>query len=398
MQRQDFTKEAPGERGRIIRPRSVNDYSETADDYYIDAFSPHPLPPKLTYDAEMVDLVGRASIMLGRLDEKLSELPNPNVVVRPLLRHEALESSRIEGTIADLDEIALFQADPQAPQKNPDSIREVNNYVNALSWGIAQMDYRTVTTEFIKELHHYLLEGVTTYRYERGVLREMQAIIGSPGRSIDQARFIPPPHEVSGRLLDLERFIAGPNDIPPLIRLALTHYQFETIHPFPDGNGRVGRMMIPMLLRSWGIMQFPHVDFSAYVAPRRDEYMDLLLRVSQKGDWRPWLKFFLEALERQGKVTLGQARNLLADRDRMIGLFRDGLRMRHPNVVADHLIEHASITTKQLQNLNHVTATTAQKMIDEMTKRDLVVEATGRQRDRVYVARGVQLIFTSDRD
>jgi Fic family protein len=355
---------------------------------------PNSLPPAITYDGELATLLSRVSATLGGLDERLRELPNPNIVVRQLQRHEAIESSRIEGTIADVDEIALFQADPTASQANADAVREVANYVLALNWGIAQMEHRTVTTGFIKELHSFLFDGVQSYRHERGALRTMQAIIGTPGRSIDHARFVPPPpYEVPGLLLDLERFIAVPGDVPPLIRLALTHYQFETIHPFPDGNGRVGRMLIPMFMRAWGIMQLPHVDFSAYVSPRRDVYLDLLQNVSQRGEWRPWINFVLEGLGRQGEATLRVTRELLALRERLAMLLRDELRMRRSDVVADHLIEHASITTKQLQILTGVTASPAQRQIDELIKRGVVREATGRRRGRVYIARDVISVF-----
>jgi Fic family protein len=389
MQREDFTKDAPGELIRIPRPRTTVDFAP--DHRFIDAFLPHPLPPSLAYDADLASLLSNASLTLGRLDGKLSELPNPDIVIRPLQRHEALESSRIEGTIADLDEIALFQADPTAGQTNFDAVREVSNYVNALRWGITQMDHRAVSTGFIKELHHFLLGGVSTYRHERGALRSMQAIIGNPGRSVDRARFVPPPpHDVPGLLLDLERFIAAPSDIPPLIRLALTHYQFEVIHPFPDGNGRVGRMLIPILMRSCNVMRFPHVDFSAFVAPRRDDYLELLLKVSQRGEWRAWVAFVLEGLHVQGTVTLDWGRALLALRDRLIDVFRDELKMRNGELTADHIIEHASITVKQLAEINSTTATTAQRQIDALVSRTMLVEATGRKRDRVYVAPGVR--------
>ncbi|MBN9183583.1 MAG: Fic family protein, partial [Microbacterium sp.] len=277
-----------------------------------------------------------------------------------------------------------------------DAVREVANYAKALSWGIGQMEHRTVTTSFIKELHALLLDGVVAYRHERGALRTMQAIVGTPGRSIDHARFIPPPpHDLPGLLLDLQRFIAEPGDVPPLVCLALTHYQFETIHPFPDGNGRVGRMLIPMLMRAWGIMRLPHVDFSAYVAPRRALYLDLLQHISQRGEWRPWIVFVLEGLEHQGATTLRIARDLLSLRDHLAAIFRDDLRLRQPVATADHLIEHASITSSQLGTLNQVSPATAHRQIAALVKRGIVREATGRQRDRVYVADIVLNVFQS---
>lgn len=402
MRAEEFTDDAPGMLVPIPRPATeavraavTGTSAPTAE---LTAFLPDPLPPAVPYDATLAAAVGRAMLALGQLDAILHDLPNPSLLVRPLLRREAVESSRIEGTVATLDDLVVFAEAGGAEGGQDGDVLEVKNYLDALEYALAQPPDRPVSAGFIRDLHTILLQGVHGEDQEPGRVRTRQNFIGRPGSGIDQARYVPPPPwQVDGLLSDLERYLRGDDEHAPLVRIALAHYQFEAIHPFLDGNGRVGRLLVALLLQRWGVMEYPAVDVSAYVARHRQDYLDRLLGVSQRGDWRGWIDFFLAAVETQGRDAARRSRALLDLRREYGRTLRRESRAVGLDALLDRLFERTTVTARQASELLGVSFTTAQGLIQRLEGRGVLEEATGRRRDRVYRARQVIAVLDGRR-
>jgi Fic family protein len=399
MRREDFVSDAPGMIVTIPRPLTSDELYAVATGAapppkYAHAFLPNLLPPELIYDAELVLPLVRASSALGRLDNLVQDLPNPSLLARPLLRREAVESSRIEGTIATLDDLVVFEETHQPKNRSQDDTREVANYLAALEYGLGQPRDRRISVGLIRELHQILLDGVRGHHFQPGTIRTNQNFIGGHDDNIDSARFVsPPPAEVPGLMSDLETYIANDSTVSPLIRIALVHYQFEAIHPFLDGNGRVGRLLIALLLRKWDVMEYPVVDLSAYVQRHRQTYVDGLLGVSQRGAWREWLDFFLWAMDEQGRDALRRAKRLVKLRDMYRRQLTMESRPERLNLLIDHLFENGTITIRRATELLSVTFPTAQSLINQLEHLGVLEEATGRKRGRIYRAKQVIAIL-----
>lgn len=239
---------------------------------------------------------------------------SPYLLVRPLLRQEAVASSRIEGTVTSYDQLALFEAGVDVTDTAPDA-GEVHNYVRALEHGIKRLPELPVCLRLMNELHAILLEGVRDHRGARiapGEFRRTQNWIGA--RRIQDARYVPPPpQDVMPTLDALEKYIQSDmSDLPLLVRIALIHYQFEAIHPYPDGNGRVGRLLIPLVLCEQNALSQPLLYLSNYFERNRDAYIDLMLDISQEGRWERWVEFFVRGIEEECRSTIGKIRSLQA--------------------------------------------------------------------------------------
>ena len=361
------------------------------------AFIPHRLPPTITYDEAMVSSLGRAMLALGRLDQSITDLPNPSILIRSFLRREAVTSSRIEGTRADLSDLVLHEAIGLPDRDSERDAQEVENYLKALIYALGQPEDCSVSIGLIRELRQLLLEGVRGSHLEPGRIRTRQNFIGTQNDTVETARYVPPPPDaVRDLLLDLEGFIDAPSEIPGLVRIALVHYQFEAIHPFLDGNGRLGRLLVALLLQRWGIMAYPAVDLSAYVLQHREQYIDGLLRVSLSGDWRGWIVFFLDAFELQANDAFARSQRVIALREHygqtLVGL----LRSSSPDRLLDDLFEHLTITVKRATELLGVSFTTAQRFVEKLVDLGILEETSGRQRDRVYRARQIIAILEID--
>lgn len=395
MQPADFASDAPGDLVRVpqtLTPAQLRDLEVgiRAMPVEVYAFVPHPLPPTFTYDDEIVAALGRAMLALGRLDQVVRDLANPYVLVRPFLRREAVTSSRIEGTRADIADLALFEATGIADQDRPDDVREVENYLKALEYALTQPAERPVSVGLIRELHQLLLQRVRGDHLEPGQIRTRQNYIGAGGDRIESARYVPPPPgDVLGLLSDLERFVAEEMVMPPLVRIALVHYQFEAIHPFLDGNGRLGRLLVALLLQRWGLMEHPAVDLSAYVLKRRAAYTDGVLRVSQRGDWRGWIAFFLDAFEFQAIDAFRRSRRLLDLREQYQTLLSREIKTGQREKLVDHLFEHLTVDIRGAAQVLGVTYPSAQRLVGKLEEYGILEEATGRRRDRVWRARQI---------
>ncbi len=298
MRPEDFSAQAPGQ---VVR-------AEWEGKAYW-AFAPAPLPPTIGVDWELASLVSEATGAIGALAGEGRRMRNPDLLVYPFLLREAVLSSRIEGTQAELTDLYAFEARRAAlpgtpPAEGDEDVGEVANYVVALQEGIRLLGELPVSLRLIRRLHEILMTDVRGEHRHPGHFREVQNYI-APSHSdpLTAATYVPPPPaELPAALDPLERYLHAEDAYPPLVRLALVHYQFEAIHPFEDGNGRLGRLLISLLLVDWDLLPLPLLYLSAYLESRRDEYYRRLRAVSTHGDWRGWLVFFLRGV-------VGQARS-----------------------------------------------------------------------------------------
>jgi Fic family protein len=376
MDRTEFTDHAPG----TVR--------KTATDYW--AFVPAPLPPReLPWDTELIAELSTADRAVGRLSGVAQTLTNPNLLIAPFMRREAVLSSRIEGTQASLSDLFLFEAAPSATPQAPD-VREVANYVKALTYGLSRQQTLPVSLRLLRELHAKLLEDVRGEHLTPGEFRRSQNWIGSPRSPLSDARYVPPPpDQLQGCLGDFEIFLHQPSSIPPLVRLALIHYQFEAIHPFLDGNGRIGRLLIALLLAVDGVLPQPLLYLSAYFERHRAAYYDHLLAVSQRGEWAAWIKFFLRGVSEQASDAVVRSTQLLALRDQ----FRAKCQVARASALTiklvDQLFNVPAITTTMAKDFLGVTFRSAQGCIDTLERNGVLEEVTGNARGRIYVARQI---------
>ncbi len=358
------------------------------------AFVPDAMPAELRLGTGTVRLLEDAVYTLGLLNGSAGRLVSPYLIGQPLLRREAILSSRIEGTFTTPEQLVLLEAgvptDEEDERITADT-REVLNYVRAMERGLELLDGLPVSRRLLRELHAVLLHGVRGGRDLPGEFRREQNYIGSQHAPISDARFVPPPVDEMHTALDAwEHDLHLEHDVmPTLVRVAVAHYQFEAIHPFRDGNGRLGRLLIPLLLCERGRLSAPLLYMSAYFERHRQAYVDLLLRVSTHGDWESWLAFFLQGVAecaRDGQVL---TEDLLALRERYHTQVR-AVRSSGPLLtVVDDLFRVPTTTPTRVAQLIGKTAATAGSVITKLQDLGILVEVTGRTRNRVYVAREI---------
>lgn len=373
MRREDFASNVPGE---LIEVHDLQGRSGLS-------FLPGPLPPNLILDEETWIRAEAAAFALGNLNGLGSQLLNPTLLARPFARKEALASSRIEGTRAEFDQLALFEVDDD---RQPDSdLREVMNYVRALelAWGSS---LPALSLSGIASLHEVLMQGVRGEKMSPGQYRTSLVWIGATGDDLQNSRFVPaPPHMIRERLGNLVEYVNVPDRVPRLVQLAVSHYQFETIHPFNDGNGRVGRLLIPLLLRQWGQLDYPLLYLSEYFERHRDEYIDGLYRVSTQGDWINWFRFFLVALEQQAADAKQRAESVLRLREQMRAQYQ---LLGRPRIlpVIDALFERGTITYAMAKEITGLGKQAANSLVKQLVDDGVVIEVTGRQRNLIFYA------------
>lgn len=344
---------------------------------------------------DLLALHEQAMFALGDLNGLGRRLPNPNILIRPFVGREALSSTRIEGTRADYGQLVLFEADPIAPT---DDIREVINYIHALDIAWQRPPDRPVSVSFIRELHQALLHDVRGGARNPGTLRAIPVWIGAPHDTIATARFVPPPPtEISGLLNDLVDYLSAPPALPSLLQLAIIHYQFETIHPFEDGNGRLGRLLIPVLLHEWGYLRQPLLYLSAYFEDHRGDYIDLLFGVNQRGEWEAWLSFFLTAIKAQAEDAVVRGNALLDLRERYRQRYQTGQTARILPIL-DRLFERPTITVSEAAQAAAITFTAANRNIARLVNDGTLVEQTSRQRNRIFLAPEIMATILGSND
>lgn len=360
------------------------------------AFVPAPAPRTLSLDGPTVRLLARAEHRLGALGGATSRLVNPYLVGAQLLRKEAILSSRIEETIATPEQIALFElgAEPRTPDA-----REVANFVRATEWALKQVQAgQPIVNRLLLQTHGVLLSGVRGEHERPGEFRTAQNFIGS-SRDIHAARFVPPPHlELPALLADIERFInERVPDLPLLARIAVVHYQFEAIHPFRDGNGRIGRLVIMLMLVRDGLLPGPLLPISSALERRRDEYNDRLLAVSVSGDWAGWLRFFLESVVESADEAL----RLVVALDTLREAYRARLQSARSSALllklVDSLFTRPATSISEATRLLAVTPASASANITKLVGAGILREITGRTRDRIYLAQGILDLMGDER-
>lgn len=350
------------------------------------AFVPAALPPMLVWDGELVQALSRADACLSELSGIGRRLPNPHLLIAPHMRQEAVLSSRIEGTqasLSDLFEDELRADDAPQPPRVADAV-EVRNYVRALEHGIARLPDFPLSLRLVCELHERLMRGVRGGDRNPGQFRQHQNFIGTRGSRIESASFVPPPPDrLDACLADWERFLRRRDELPDLVQCALMHAQFETIHPFGDGNGRVGRLLITLFLIERGRLSEPLLYLSAYIEANKLEYYERLQRTRTHGDWRGWLVYFLQGVEITARLAAEQVGALLALRERYRAAFAG-----HGGVLAliDALFENPYTDAKRAMRVMHKSDPTARAAIARLETQGWLRELTGRAWGRVWVA------------
>ncbi len=355
------------------------------------AYVPDALPPRLSWSPELIAALSEADRAVGRLAGEGRRLPNPHLLIRPFVRREAVLSSRIEGTQATLGELLAAEAGA-AVDRSPADLREVGNYVVALEHGVERLKTLPLSLRLVRELHGTLMRGVRGEAATPGEFRKSQNWIGPPGCTLAEARYVPPPAD---RLMEClgawERHLHD-TALPPLVHAALAHAQFEAIHPFLDGNGRVGRLMITLLLVARDVLPSPLLYLSAWFEATRPEYYERLSGVTDRGEWEEWLGYFLAGTAAQANDALERIRSL----DDLLARWRlelAGARSRFPERAIELFVENPFWRVKRLAERLDVAFTTAQRAIERLAAAGIVEQVDESRRNRVYCARAVLAIL-----
>ena len=349
------------------------------------AFVPAPLPPALEWSPRLLRLLSEADRLIGKLAGEGGRLPNPHVLMRPFARREAVLSSKIEGTQATLGELLAVEAGI-AVERSPDDLREVGNYVVALEHGIARLKELPLCVRLVKELHEKLMTDVRGHHAKRGEFRKIQNWIGKPGCTPETASFVPPPpDQVEPCLAAWEKFLHE-SDLPPLVTIALAHYQFEAIHPFLDGNGRVGRLLITLFLIERKILPAPLLYLSAFFEASRRDYYDGLLGISERAEWQDWIEYFLLGVARMSEDAVRRAGRMnatLAEWQKNVA----GESTKTPLRIVELIAANPFITAKGAVKKLGIAFTTAQRAIERLERIGIVQQVGSGKRDRVYCAK-----------
>jgi Fic family protein len=351
------------------------------------AFVPNALPPTIEWDTALVSQVSRADLAVGTLSGLGETLPNPHLLIYPFIRREAVLSSRIEGTQSSLSDLLLFEATQVEKQRD---VKEVQNYVHAMEYGLKRLNELPLSLRFIRELHGILMEGVRGELATPGEFRQSQNWIGSAGATLDEATFVPPPvTEMQECLSQLEKFLHSHTRLPPVVQAAVVHYQFEIIHPFLDGNGRIGRLLVTLLLCQKNVLSKPLLYLSAFFEQHRLEYYEILLKVSQSGNWRKWIEFFLQAVTEQSEDAVSRSRHLLE----LLRGYSQLAREKHLPPTAGQLVElifmKPVLNAKTAQEFLKVSYPSAQYALTSLENVGILTEITGRKRDKAYSAKEI---------
>lgn len=367
------------------------------------AFVPAPAPDGIDLEPATVALLARAERALGHLTGTIraaGKQVNPHLITAPLLRREAISSSKIEGTNTTPEQLVLLELEQPStsPSGNVSETQEVLNYITALNHGFRRLQEIPVCLRLLQELHEILMRGVRGDAERPGEFRNVQNFIGA-SQDIRQARFVPPPVAEMRRCLEeLEVYMNEAGDIlPHLVRVALVHYQFETIHPFRDGNGRVGRIIVPLLLCSYERLEGPTLYLSSYFERHRTQYTDLLLRVSQTGEFGSWVRFFLEAVDVSASESIRRAEALLQLREEYRRRLQQSRASAALLALVDGLFERPSVSLAHAATLlGGVTPAAASANVRKLVDAGILAEVTGRKRDQRFVANEIIRVVHTD--
>ena len=350
-------------------------------------FLPADLPPDLKWSPALVSILAEAERNLGKLANLGTSPASLDWLVQPFIRQEAVVSTRIEGTQASLSDVYAYEAQ-QLSFLEPDSdAYEVYNYVQALDYGLKRLQSLPISLRLIRELHARLMENVSGKHLTPGEFRRSQNWIGPIGCTLQNAPYVPPPvQEMLAILNQLEIFMHAPGELPALVRVALIHYQFEAIHPFLDGNGRIGRLLIILLLYTWNLLPQPLLYLSAYFEANRQEYYDRLLAISQKSKWEDWLHFFLTGISVQSLDAIQRISHLRV----LYAAYREKLQTERAAErlmrVLDLLFKRPVVTIRQVEGVLGVPYRSASRYVEKLVQLGILNEITGQARNRIFRA------------
>lgn len=350
------------------------------------AFIPAPLPPNppLAIDLPMSALLSRADLALGRLDGVTSTLPDPDLFVAMYVRQEAVYSSQIEGTQSSLDDVLVFELDPEG-REVPADVSDVVNHIRAMNHGLARLETLPLSLRLVPEIHAVLLEGTRGADRAPGEFRTSQNWIG-PGRvTLADATFVPPPPSALMEALgDFEQFLHEDHELPALVHAGMAHSQFEAIHPFLDGNGRVGRLLITFQLCQRGVLQRPVLYLSTFLKRHRTEYYQRLMAVRDQGDWEGWIAYFLRGVAETAEQATETARAILALRERHHILVRAHRLERYGLPLLGLLFARPLVNVRAVERELGVTYATANRLLTQFTALGILTETTGGRRNRRF--------------
>ncbi|NUO19832.1 Fic family protein [bacterium] len=349
------------------------------------AFLPHPLPPRVNFGLHAIRQLSKAEHSLGRLSELGVQLPSPELLTYAFMRREAVLSSEIEGIHTTIAEVYQYEAE-QTDQGNGYA-REAYNNFDALRFGLEQMKSREISLGLIRELHERLMHEVLDARGRNknpGAFRETQNFIGRPGSKLSQAIYVPPPAErVEELLYDWEKFVRTNNELPILAKIAFAHYQFEAIHPFEDGNGRVGRLLISMMLQKEGLLAIPILSLSSYIAATRNDYYAGLNSVTREGAWQEWFEYFVQGVQEAAEDAIERSQKILALHRSYHTKVLEHSRSRAVELVDFIFCQPVFTQSQAMQTINVTPPAMAGycKLFEEL---GLIQEMTGNYNRRVY--------------
>ena len=356
-----------------------------------EAFLPGPLSPEIVWTDRLIRSLSDADRLIGQLSGEGKQLPNLHLLIRPFIKREAVLSSKIEGTQATLGELLANDAGAIV-NRSPNDLREVGNYVTALDYGIKRLETLPLSLRLIREVHEKLMEGVRGDHATPGEFRKTQNWIGPAGCTLQNATYVPPSPDLLMDCLGTWEQFLHVQKIPPLVQAGLLHYQFEAIHPFLDGNGRVGRLLIVLFLVERRVLTAPLLYISAFFEATRSEYYNLLLAVSRESKWNPWLEYFLNGIARMSEDVLSRAERI----NLLLQSWKERATGQKPKIlfdVIDLLAENPFWSTKMISERLHVAFTTAQRAINVLVEKEVLSQVDNAQRGRVFCSNAIMKIL-----
>ena len=377
MRREDFSDDAPGELIDNLEGRLT--------------FLPNPLPGPITLDLELFSLVEEAQNKLGRVDGLAASLPDPRIVTQPLLRREAQDSSKIENVVTRYEDLAAASVRPRAARGSGDLAEALRNEAALhLSLDAITRDGRRVSAGLLREAHRVLLgEGENVHHLQPGTYRHKQALLVSGAGLSGHVKFVPPPPHAVGPAMDALIAFLDDQTVPPLIRCAMAHYQFETIHPFADGNGRIGRILTLMLLCQDGLLREPALNPSLHMERNRPDYYRHLYEVSTRNKWKAWAKFFVRSIAAAAEDALAKIDGIRALQARYHKMVFETGRPTTAMRLIDELLARQAVDVRLAAEVLDVKPPTARRHVERLEELGILTEITGRGRDRIYVAKEV---------
>jgi Fic family protein len=359
------------------------------------AYLPNPLGVDFSLSMATVSLASKAGMAIARLDQAVAHLPNPSLLVRPIIRKEAASTSALEGTFVEFDDV--LESDFLENRSLTADQREIRNVVRATELAMERIKELPITRRLIGELQGVIVMGTADQTYDAGDLRQRQVYIGPKNRPAQEARFIPPPN---GALLnegfsDWEKWINAEHDIPIVIKMALGHYQFETLHPYANGNGRLGRLICQLQVAEDGSLAYPVLNLSAWLEVRRDEYVDGLLRVTRTGDFDTWTRFFAEGVLAQAERGVSTIKDLERFKEQTLSSLRAEKVRRSVLTIAGSLIGYPILNVAIASSMSGLTFETANQAIATLVEKGILEEITGRRVNRLFACRPVMAIVRS---